>query len=231
MDLIHDFDHAFVLDTVCSEALLRQTYRLRYQVYCKELSFENPDQFPNEEEKDRWDERSHTLAVLDRETGVVAGSLRLITSTLPTENFPFEELCGTLTPNYCSFPRNGMTEVSRLTVAPEYRGSRGSSRMAPPFVPTSLFLAGAAFALCLELHHLYAVMDSRLEGLLASCGIRFQPISPFFDYKGQRAVFYIHSPSIPLGLSDASRTLFEHFVQRIAASLTEPTKCRKALFG
>ncbi len=62
--------------------LVRESHRLRYQVYCLETGFENKNEFPEEYEHDQYDERSVCSLLIHKPTDMVAGTVRLI---LPNE--------------------------------------------------------------------------------------------------------------------------------------------------
>jgi N-acyl-L-homoserine lactone synthetase len=91
-------------------------FRLRFEVYCQECGYLDPRRYPDGLERDAFDDHAvHALAV--DPTGAVAGAVRLVLPSplgLPTQDY---------------FPRwNGgdishLAEVSRLIVAPPYRGA------------------------------------------------------------------------------------------------------------
>src|SRR5215831_8836460 len=59
-------------------ALLDEAYRLRYQVYCVENSYENRAQQVNGRERDAYDDRSVHSLLIHRRSGAAAGTVRVI---------------------------------------------------------------------------------------------------------------------------------------------------------
>src|SRR3569623_78315 len=70
-------------DDECSR---RIHYQLRYQVFCLDTGYEDPDAFPDGEEKDEWDQNAVQFLVRERETQQWVAALRLVVlqdKTLP----------------------------------------------------------------------------------------------------------------------------------------------------
>lgn len=77
-DFLGSYHQHFDVVRADTPTLLDLCYRLRYQVYCLENSFEDPARYPNKREIDDDDDRSvHTL-LIHRATGAAAGTARLI---------------------------------------------------------------------------------------------------------------------------------------------------------
>ena len=64
---------------------LAEAYRLRYQVYCVENTFEQAGQHTDGQEVDEFDNHSVHSLLIHRPTGMVAGTVRLI---LPLNMWP-----------------------------------------------------------------------------------------------------------------------------------------------
>src|SRR6516164_6190321 len=72
------YERHFDVIRAANPQLVREAYRLRYQVYCVENPFEDPEQHISACESDDEDDRSiHTL-LLHRRTGEIAGTTRVI---------------------------------------------------------------------------------------------------------------------------------------------------------
>ena len=71
--------------------LLRQAYRLRYQVYCVEHSYEAGQ---NGIERDEYDDIARHAVVRWRHTGEVVGTVRLILPKTPArgDDFPLQHV-------------------------------------------------------------------------------------------------------------------------------------------
>src|SRR5689334_16507922 len=77
-DIPIHYDQHFDVIRAATPELVREAYRLRYQVYCVENPFEDPEQHVGAYESDDEDDRSiHTL-LLHRRTGEIAGTTRVI---------------------------------------------------------------------------------------------------------------------------------------------------------
>src|SRR6185437_14426899 len=80
-----EYDRHFEVIRAATPKLVREAYKLRYQVYCVENPFEDPEQQVGACESDDNDDRSiHTL-LLHRRTGEIAGTSRVI---LPDQSRP-----------------------------------------------------------------------------------------------------------------------------------------------
>jgi len=196
------FYHWFTTVSAATPALLEQAYRLRYQVYCVENSFENPEEHPSGYEKDEFDVRSvHTL-LFERQSGAVAGTARLI---LPNriafeKSFPIQRICKyPLLSDRRHFNATRSAEISRFAVSKEFRQKESDSfppdwrdrfladrRMVIPYI--TLGLMNGIIRMCIEqgITDLYAVMEPTLLRLLSRFGIYFRPIGPLVDYHGMR---------------------------------------------
>ena len=117
-------DKGFIMTSKNFEVVLandqwsrRIHYQLRYQVFCLETGYEDPAQFPDEEEKDEWDENSAHLLVQERATGQWVAAMRLV---LPyAHSLPIEKRVDIET----SLRRDQRksAEISRLCMVGHYR--------------------------------------------------------------------------------------------------------------
>ena len=99
----------YLADTAESRKLHHQ---VRYQVFCVERGFEDPQKFPDCQERDAWDQDSHHFVVQDRETGAGVAAMRIV---LPTAGkLPVEQLGCIAAPPAIHAVRNRVAEVSRI---------------------------------------------------------------------------------------------------------------------
>jgi N-acyl amino acid synthase of PEP-CTERM/exosortase system len=110
--------------------LLDQSYQVRYQVYCLERQFLNANDYPNERERDEFDDYSVHVGAVDR-SGDVAGTARLVYPSrlgLPLlhhcELYPHETVL--------TDPANNVVEVSRLSISRRYTRRKGDDSIGPP---------------------------------------------------------------------------------------------------
>jgi N-acyl amino acid synthase of PEP-CTERM/exosortase system len=203
-DVASHYDSHFSIVRATTPELLRKAYRLRYQVYCVENPFENPEQQVDGCETDKYDERSvHTLLV-HRRTGEVAGTSRVI---LPHESEPLPIatlLNGADLRRFADFPRARTAEISRFAVSKHFRRRCGEKSCADveqdenvgvrevderrlmPFV--TLGLLKGVFDVCRDykITHLSAVMEPPLIRILRRLGLDFIPIGDLVEHHGRR---------------------------------------------
>ena len=104
--------------------LLDEAYRLRYQVYCLENRYENPDQQVHGRERDLYDDRSVHSLLIHRRSGLAAGTMRVILPGTDTQDLPLpinivtdsgqHELLHRLPPSHTA-------EISRFAVSKAFR--------------------------------------------------------------------------------------------------------------
>jgi N-acyl amino acid synthase of PEP-CTERM/exosortase system len=203
-DIPVHYDRQFDVIRAATPSLVREAYRLRYQVYCVEHPFEDPEQQVGACESDDYDDRSiHTL-LLHRRTGEIAGTSRVI---LPDESrfrpLPIATLLqGSDRRRFDRFPAAHTAELSRFAVSKQFRRRLGEERYADagfgnaalmeterrlmPFV--SLGLIRGLFGICLEygITHLAAVMEPPLIRILHRLGLDFMPIGGIVMHHGLR---------------------------------------------
>lgn len=187
-------------------ALQEQAYKLRYQVYCKEKNFENPDAHPQEQETDEFDARSVHSVIIDRPTRAVTAAVRLI---LPNpdgfeNSFPIQGVCShpMLRSNKLLHSARS-AEISRFAVSKEFSRKAADSQQSrrlidsqsedrSPMPDITLGLMNGIVRMSVELgvSEWFAVMEPTLLRLLARFGIYFTPIGPMADYHGMRQPCY-----------------------------------------
>lgn len=130
-DLYLNFQKYFEVVVVDTPELLESAYKLRYQVLCIEQRLPGFDAslYPDELEKDDYD--NHSLHVLLRHlsSGNFIGTVRLIIPNpmQPEKLFPIE-LYGQLDPTLCdikTLPRNQAGEISRFVITSQFQRRRG----------------------------------------------------------------------------------------------------------
>lgn len=221
-DVISCFFRHFRIVPATSLALLREVYRMRYEVYCLEKGFEPPEAFPQGLEFDDFDGRSRHCLLQHRASGRFAGCVRLILQDplTPESSFPFERYCGhsldrrIIDP--AALPRGSFGEISRLTVPAAFRRRSGdapgvSGEIAHPLareerrafshIAVGLYLAGAALGLQEGLSGVFVMMEPRLARHLSLYDIHFTPVGEVVDYHGRRGPYYISREALLDGLS------------------------------
>jgi len=92
-------------------------YQLRYQVFCLETGYEDPAQFPDGEEKDKWDDEAAHFIVRERGSGEWVAAMRLVLPSL--QSLPIHDRV----PIEPSLKRDHSqsAEISRLCMVGHYR--------------------------------------------------------------------------------------------------------------
>jgi N-acyl amino acid synthase of PEP-CTERM/exosortase system len=213
-DIINQFFRHFRVVPAETIALLREAYRIRYEVYCRELGYERAEAHPDGMESDEHDRHSRHCLLQHRASGKFAGCVRLILQDPenPDALFPFESNCGhSLNRDIIDparLPRDSFGEVSRLTVTAAFRrragekhdphgdvatrpSAAGADRRGFSHIAVGLYLAGAALGLRCGLSGVFVMMEPRLARHLQHYDIHFTPVGEIVDYHGRRGPFYI----------------------------------------
>lgn len=189
--------------------LVNQVHRLRYQVYCIENSFEDPDIHPHGIEQDEYDTRSVHSLLADRASGEVAGTVRLILPALkPEKSFPIQGICKSpLLSDPKMFYVGKAAEISRFCISKAFRqmvrelepvGASASDvqvsaidkQLLMPCITLGLMKAIVQMSAENGVTDWFAVMEPSLLRLLTRFGIYFKPIGPIVEYHGKRQPCY-----------------------------------------
>ena len=209
-DIAIIFYKFFRMIPVTKPELMEQVYRLRYQVYCLETGFENRDDFPNEQEKDDFDNRSKHFLIQHLATGSYAATTRLILSDKNNPDLPFPleqhsqiERTDLLRP----IARHQLAEVSRFCVSKDFKRrvgelgtvagyssehnqssqeAREEERRSFPLITLGLIASLIRMAVEYDTSYWYSTMEPTLIRLLKHMGICFIPLGPAIEYHGKR---------------------------------------------
>jgi N-acyl amino acid synthase of PEP-CTERM/exosortase system len=211
LDLCQHFDRYFSLLVADSQLLKQEAYKIRYQVYCQELNYEPPENFPDGMETDLYDNHSIHCLLKHKPTGVYAGCVRIIVPQKHTYKsiFPWQQFASKMVYPSPEYEWSNICEISRLAVRGEFRKRQGDDdiplgTVLPdlhggqrrfPLIAMSLYWAAFCLALNLELD-IFAIMEPRLARHLRRCGLSYCMVSDLFDYHGQRAIFYTKPPEL-----------------------------------
>src|SRR3974377_1838250 len=129
-NLPSDYDRHFAVVRAPTPELLRKAYRLRYQVYCVENPFENPDEQIDQCETDEYEHPPPRSLLIHRRTGEVAGASRVI---LPHKSGPLPVstlLHSADLRRFAEFPVARTAEISRFAVSKQFRREAGEEGLA-----------------------------------------------------------------------------------------------------
>jgi N-acyl amino acid synthase of PEP-CTERM/exosortase system len=183
-------------------SLLEQSFGLRYQVYCLERAFLNPEHYPNHLEIDAFDAHALHFGTMNLQ-GELVGTVRLVQDGVA--GFPLFLHC-TIFPGETELyrPGNTVVEVSRLSVSRKYRrrkddGAYGDQG-APPVhagkerrgehaeyggeLIVSMYRALYQASKRRGITHWLAATEKSLHRLLAKYAFPLRLIGPDTDYFG-----------------------------------------------
>ena len=225
------FSEYFDVRLANTDDLLRQVYRIRYDVYCREFGYEREENCPGGLERDEYDEFSVHCLILHRQSGIGAGCIRIVVPPVARPDFllPIERFCGDslshpdLHPS--SLPRGRVVELSRLAVHTQFRRRQGESespvgRLAVgeltedekrtfPLVALALFSAGLSLTRLSARHDGFVMMERRLARRLQATGFPFVQVGEPLEYHGIRAPYHSTVDRIQESMPEMLRPLFE----------------------
>ncbi len=227
---------------------LRDSYALRYDVYCNERDFLTPGNYPSKLEIDHFDEHAIHIGAIDRE-GVLVGTLRLV---LPSKRgLPLFKHCELFNENtdYASLPHSSTAEISRLAVSRSHRRRTNNvlsdlanqKNAAPsthdedeamhrrhrPEIILGLYKTMYQVSKRQGITHWFAAMEKTLLRLLHRYSFAFTPIGPQIDYYGPVTPYLTKIAHIETGLRQQCPEMFAKFIQGLELGLVPPIRTNK----
>lgn len=230
MDLVQPYHEYFTITMADTDELRKEVFRLRYDVYCQELGWEDPGKFPDGLERDVYDDVSRHCLLTHKRSGMYAGTVRMVmTHDSEVEPpIPLVSHCegklfdGPLRPD--RLPSGSYGEISRLALRSEFR-RRAQEDTNPeghgehlfewtqderrrfPHIALGLYLGASAVGLADGASGVYAMMEPRLARHLRFAGIRFEQVGVPIEFRGLRAPYYISRKALFRYLSRPLRKL------------------------
>lgn len=223
VSLSDHFSQYFDIFLADTPELKKEVFKIRYRVYCQELGYEPIENFPDQMERDSYDNRSIHCILRHKPTGIYAGCVRLVLSNSLTkeESFPFENVCHKHSFDFNHTPRNNIAEISRLAVISQFRKRAGEENTSTGLVvfdeqnnqtiqdqqrrssviALSLYLAATSIGLNLGLSHAVTLMEPRLARHLKMRGLIAHPIGKSINFHGRRGPFVMEKHEILDGFS------------------------------
>ena len=205
------YNEMFSSKTVETAEELDEVFKLRYQVYCLENPFENPEDNENERETDDYDNISVHSLLIHRPSGLAIGSTRNI---MPNKDdwrnsFPMQSICNSRYMNseelvlagceasrFCvsKTVRNRVEDTHQYTAAYEITNStevNSNTKRSLPYTSLGLITASLSIPVIHKLPYVYAVMEPKLIKFLIKLGVECEQIADPIEYHGLRipAVF------------------------------------------
>jgi len=237
LDIGIGFSRYFTAVPALTDELKQQCYRIRYEVYSRDLGFE-PER-SDALETDSYDAHSAHSLLRSRNNGDYVGCVRLI--MLPREDsdrpLPFEQACTRTIDRSIVDParmsRERIAEVSRLAVASKYRRRKGESKVPAsltnedfgntaqprfPYIPVGLYLSMIAQARRHGIETLFMLTEPRLAKHLARLGVDIRRIGGPVEHRGQRIPSMLSVDSVVRGLNFVVRPLYEVIAAEVDAA-------------
>lgn len=233
-DIVEGFSRYFEMLPAIDSELKKEVYHLRYQVYCLETRFENPDHFPDGLEIDEADAYSLHYLIRHRSKGTAA-STRLVMPAANNEKrkFPIEKHCVIDNLRVIeNIPRNELAEVSRFCVSKEFKQRKGElgtlngvsdnpddyfsddERRVFPHITLALIACLIKMSHENDIHYWYAVMEPSLLRFLKMLGIYFTQIGPITEYHGKRIPNVIKVSDLLDGVYQKNREVWSFLTDR-----------------
>jgi N-acyl amino acid synthase of PEP-CTERM/exosortase system len=185
-----------------------EIFALRYEVYCLECGYLDPEEYRDGLETDEYDKGAVHFTAHNRDNELV-GSLRLVHPPL-SRSFPFENHCYKLFDDVVLPPREQSGEVSRLVVRKSYRRrvgdtlagvpevftmgrplvglpnepAPGERRSNSPQILLGLYRELYQYSTEAGIRYWYAAMERSLARVLSRLHFEFTPIGMETDYYG-----------------------------------------------
>lgn len=204
---IEAFNGYFEMVPALSDELKNEVYKLRYQVFCIENTFENPDHYPDNLEFDEFDKHSVHYLIRHRKSGDYAATVRLILPDAhnPEKLFPLEKHCkinniAVMQP----INRRHLAEISRLCVSKSFKKRKNATHtlasidsdwqiaFTPKECLTFPMISIALMACCIKASHendifyTYGTMEPSWLRFISALSINLIKIGPLVDYHGKR---------------------------------------------
>lgn len=227
-DLGKAFRQLFELTPALDAASLDEVFRIRHDVYCRDLGWE-PVRVDGRE-TDEYDRHSFHCLLRRSDNGLAVGCTRLIFARPEDPHYPlpFEKSCeNVLDRNIidpAKLPRETLGEVSRLAVVNTFRQRKGESATALPvgesdfgtdgpnqrfpFVPVSLYLGAAAIARRFGIENVFVLTEPRLANHFARIGFDIHPVGGTIEHRGVRVPSLLSSSKVVEGLRPLIRPLY-----------------------
>lgn len=234
------FRQLFELIPALDDATRDQVFRIRHDVYCRDLQWEPVRD--DGRESDEFDRHSIHCLLRRRGTGEPVGCTRLILARPedPSHPLPFEESCCEVLDRSIvdpgRMPRHTLGEVSRLAVLNTFRRRKGEAQTAVsvadedfadsgpntrfPFIPVSLYLGAAAIARHVGVEHVFVLTEPRLAGHFVRIGFDIRAIGGAIEHRGTRVPSLLSSSKVVAGLRPMIRPLYEVVEEAVATAFS-----------
>lgn len=224
-----------------TQALREEVFRIRHNVYCEELAFE--DVKDSKQEKDEFDDQSIFSLIKHKPSSTYTSCVRIVQSEKLEQLLPIEKYCLDSITNEELHPqrfnRKEICEISRLAVKSDFRRRKTDQFKGSgtgviqessysetelrcfPFIAIGLYMAAATMVIDTGIRHVYVMMEPRLARSMKFVGIHFVQLGEPIEYHGVRAPYYINAEIFMSKLSPGFKNLYEAIEYDICSQLDE----------
>lgn len=216
-------------------------FRIRHEVYCRELEFEPVR--ADEMETDEYDTHSrHCLLFTAGESAVPVGCNRIVLARPSDPDFPlpFERTCDAaldrriIDPS--RLPRETIAEVSRLAVRAHFRRRRSDGRTQVaiseddygsqerprfPYIPVGLYLGAVFLAERQGIETLFVLTEPRLAAHFGKLGVKIRQIGSPVEHRGIRVPSMMDVQSIIKNMRWLVRPIWNTVKEQMQSGLDE----------
>jgi len=226
----------FRFGQVIDDEVLKDTFRMRYEVYVDEFGFETKADHPNGLETDAYENESIHFACLN-ETDSVVGTIRLVRHS--DKGFPIEHATKLSIPGLKPPPEK-IGEISRLTVTKDLRRRKEDGMYGVesylkikeggvlpddgtipkemegrknPIIVLGLYQVMFQESLRRGLTHWYMITEKKLFYALKKYGFLFHQIGKPVQYHGERIPYFADIHELLVNLKQADEGMYELMLQ------------------
>jgi N-acyl amino acid synthase of PEP-CTERM/exosortase system len=233
--LRQNFQKYFEVVPALTPELAQAAYRVRHQVYCRELGWEA--ERPDGMESDPFDGQSRHILMRAHTTGEFIGCVRLVRPKAedPDELLPLERTCGNKLNagqvRYFQPERLRLAEVSRLAVIGKYRRRKNEQAQPAaisdedygkivhprfPYIPVGLYMGMLALARHEGIETLLLLTEPTLAIHFVRLGVRLTPIGDPVEHRGTRLPFLMQVEPTIDKMSFIVKPLFNAIAEDVA---------------
>lgn len=224
LDLLESLNSQYKVHLIESKRMLHEAYKIRHNVYCRELAYENLSK--DEIEQDHYDDTSFHFLVehLNDKSYIACARLITIPKNVASTPFPLElEVTGSqLDLNLTKESRGNYAEISRVCILPEYRRStlgNINTKSFVSFVTISLMSACLSTALYQGRWKVIALMEARSARYLRMIGMPFDKAGEVVNFRGKRTPYQANPRRIIPLMKPSTLLLFNEIYQQLKPSL------------
>lgn len=234
------FDRHFEMFLADVPEGVETSYRLRYQVYCEDMSWEDATRFPDQMERDEYDAISRHFLVRRLRTKAWIAAMRLIVA--PLEELPITRFTRVEAGRFPASARDQAMEISRLCVVAKYRrGPRppgqepdpddsffGSGyRIRESWILLGLLGTANQYLRANGRRYLLFFGTDSLAKLVQRSGIAIEPIGPYVEHRGSRRPYLFDTQTglleVPQKAPEIGAVLSRSPAYRLFSELHEDT--------